>query len=171
MKEICFDIEKALKNGAWRSALSLSLTLPDICGQVQYPNCRYKSEHYAKWFDQYVGKQYYTTKDELQVSVFNGQNCYALRNCFLHEGSSDVKVDFMNNFRLSIPCSLASNFGQMFSYSEVEQRVTINVPNLCCSISKAALEWYNRLDNNRKGILKKIAILEEEEFYVEVYVE
>ena len=31
-------IEKALDNKSFLPALALALTLPDICGQIEYPN-------------------------------------------------------------------------------------------------------------------------------------
>lgn len=52
---ICNDIQKAIDAGAYISALSLALVLPDWCGKAEYPNkrpgCRYK-----KWYSESVGK-------------------------------------------------------------------------------------------------------------------
>lgn len=37
MLDLIKDIENALRNKSYLSALALSLTLPDICGGVEYP--------------------------------------------------------------------------------------------------------------------------------------
>ncbi|WP_273832345.1 hypothetical protein [Guptibacillus sedimenti] len=36
------DIKIALNNKSYLSALALSLTLPDICGQIEYPDLKKK---------------------------------------------------------------------------------------------------------------------------------
>jgi hypothetical protein len=39
------DINLALTNKSYLSALALSLTLPDICGQIEYPDLKKKMEN------------------------------------------------------------------------------------------------------------------------------
>lgn len=41
----------------YQSALALTLTLPDICGQVEMPSARVGAR-YKSWFDQYVAPLY-----------------------------------------------------------------------------------------------------------------
>ena len=38
LQRLIDDINKALDNDCFFSALSLALTLPDICGKAKYPN-------------------------------------------------------------------------------------------------------------------------------------
>ena len=51
------EIEFALKNKMYQSALALTLTLPDICGQVEMPSAKVKAR-YELWFNQYVAPLY-----------------------------------------------------------------------------------------------------------------
>ena len=55
IKRIVDDINKALENNAYFAALSLALTLPDVCGKAEYPNDG-TGKRYKKWYDEYVGK-------------------------------------------------------------------------------------------------------------------
>lgn len=48
MLEKVKDVKLALKGGAYQSALALALTLPDICGQIEYPNEKSVGERYKK---------------------------------------------------------------------------------------------------------------------------
>lgn len=47
-------MNKALDNDCFFSALSLALTLPDICGKAKYPTDGNK-KRYIAWYDEYVG--------------------------------------------------------------------------------------------------------------------
>ena len=47
-------IKKAYSDGNYMAALALALTIPDICGQVEFPELsgsRHVGERYRKWFD------------------------------------------------------------------------------------------------------------------------
>lgn len=49
------DINKALDNEAYFSALSLALTLPDICGKAEFPETK-SGRRYIDWYDEHIGK-------------------------------------------------------------------------------------------------------------------
>ena len=51
------DAIKAFESGAYISALSLALALPDICASRLYPNLKC-GERYAWWFYEYVSCNY-----------------------------------------------------------------------------------------------------------------
>ena len=44
------DIRSSLENKQYYAALSLALTLPDICGSVEFPN-KEIHERYIGWYD------------------------------------------------------------------------------------------------------------------------
>ena len=55
MKKIFKEIEKALKEEMYYSALALTLTLPDICGKAEYGDIQ-NGERYKKWINNYAIK-------------------------------------------------------------------------------------------------------------------
>ena len=52
------EMIRTFQSGYFLSALSLALTIPDICGKRQYPEERSCGIRYARWFDEYVAYQY-----------------------------------------------------------------------------------------------------------------
>ena len=79
------DIKTSLKNKCYFSALSLALTLPDICGMAEFPD-KTVSERYIGWYDEHIcitnfGNPY-----------LSGEIVYNLRNTYLHQGSANIDV-------------------------------------------------------------------------------
>lgn len=58
------DIDLALTNKSYLSALALSLTIPDICWQIEYPDLMKKNgernirKQYVAWFDNWVNQYF-----------------------------------------------------------------------------------------------------------------
>ena len=86
------DIRKAFNAEAYLSAISLALTIPDVCGSRLHHNM-YVRERYVDWFDKYIAQAYL---DETTLVVdgelvdpryyFDGEDCYQLRCAYLHQG-------------------------------------------------------------------------------------
>ena len=81
------DMLAAFDADAFLSALSLAVTLPDICGARMCPHEKSSSKRYETWFDQYVAPSS-RNSSEAHGCYFNGRDCYQLRCVFLHEGSN-----------------------------------------------------------------------------------
>lgn len=115
------DVTKAFEAGAYLSALALALTIPDICGEHLYPG-RKVGHRYKKWFDEYVAVFYLEgIEDDATISAekrisdvdnwtteapcrayFSGQDCYALRCTFLHEGTNDISNEKLSAHQRTI---------------------------------------------------------------------
>lgn len=86
------DIRKALDNDCLWAALSLSLSIPDICGKIKYPTEKSR-DRFIKWFDEYLG-QYEkcpTKEDEIEMPYLSGELFFQLRCAFFHEGTNNVE--------------------------------------------------------------------------------
>ncbi len=83
------DIRNALKNQCYFSALSLALTLPDICGMAEYPN-KQVAGRYIGWYDKFIGAY---VKNEEPSPYLSGEIVYNLRNTYLHQGSPNVDAN------------------------------------------------------------------------------
>jgi hypothetical protein len=118
------DMNHAVESGAYISALSLALTIPDVCGLRRYHDVNgignNVGKRYAKWFDEYVAIWDYREppretgfsqdidKPTLVSTYFTGSDCYRLRCSYLHEASNvpnahrGVKTPFATiQFRVS----------------------------------------------------------------------
>ena len=93
------DINRAKSNEAYISALALALTLPDICGKIEYQNSKV-GFRYVKWYDNWVYKYFEQKESENEfiaraenVVAFDGVFCYQLRCAILHSGNTEIIVN------------------------------------------------------------------------------
>ncbi len=92
MEKILKSIEVSLSNKNYYVALFTSLSLPDICGKIEYPTYKKSSARYIKWYEKYL-QNTYTEKigSEKKETVFLcGSDIYALRCAYLHEGNDII---------------------------------------------------------------------------------
>ena len=81
------DIEFCLEQEHYMAALSLALTLPDICGKAEYPSDGTTSR-YIKWFNQFMTQYKKSTSPYSDdMPYLSGETVYNLRNEFLHSGN------------------------------------------------------------------------------------
>lgn len=168
------DIKLALKNKSYLSALALSLTLPDICGEIEYPDFKYDNgkrnigKQYATWFDDWVNHYYADDTgwivDDAKAKnpLFTGKMCYSLRCSFLHAGNADIKnwgVEEDDNYRYAYEFRLAVSgadsrgvhwFNQADNNSKIlkTNTVTVNIDKLCEYICLSAEKYYQKKDSN-----------------------
>ena len=90
VNELIKEINQCLDNGCVMAGLSLTLTLPDICGKAIYPKLK-PSDRYVKWFDKYIG-QYEHDDEHMRVGMpyLSGELVYSLRNSILHQGNPNI---------------------------------------------------------------------------------
>ena len=100
MDTVVSEVRCCLESGNYRAALVLALTIPDICGLVEHPECRKKSKkRYVAWFNDHILVNYvkkFTPEGGVSESYFDGDMCYSLRCKFLHEGNNHIDVNSIN---------------------------------------------------------------------------
>lgn len=131
------EIDIALNNKLYLTALTAALTLPDVCGKAEYPDSKTK-KRYTDWFNKYVPD-----------AGIPAENVYALRCSLLHEGSIDDNIK--NNIRFKLMTNeYTQPFGLEFCFKSnikhengsSEDGVTVYVGFLCTIICDAASEYY-----------------------------
>ncbi|MBH9968157.1 hypothetical protein [[Bacillus] enclensis] len=163
------DINLALNNNSYLSALALSLTLPDICGQIEYPDLkstrgkRLVGKQYARWFDDWVSHYYadnggWTEEGKAINPYFTGNMCYYLRCSFLHGGNSDIEnwgdqedVDFNYSYQFELAIGGADKTGSSWGHQPNNKSkilkinsVRVNIDKLCECICRSAEKYYRR---------------------------
>lgn len=157
IKEIKSGFRK--ENPDYRALLALALTLPDICGRIEYPDLGVGSR-YRLWFDAYVYKSFFEVKppygsdpqfqEVLETVKFDGDFCYALRCAYLHSGDLNVspKANMVRCLRLFHTEVADGNrvlyYGLLPEETDPEKRyeIEISIKYLCKAIAKGALEFY-----------------------------
>lgn len=82
------SIRTAFKNGLYEPALALALTIPDICGTIEYPGEKV-TKRYIEWCDNNI---FTDPPSDPEVS-FTGAALYQLRCHFLHNGDNGIFKD------------------------------------------------------------------------------
>lgn len=79
-------IKRLMDMGFFEEALTLSLLLPDICSQLEYPKIESGRSRYEKWFDENVDKYNIGKygKKGRSFDCFNGYFMHNLRNRYVH---------------------------------------------------------------------------------------
>ena len=151
------DMNRALDHDCFFSALSLALTLPDICGKAKYPKEKSTKKRYIDWYDEYVGK-YEKCPGDNSMPYLNGEVVYNLRCSMLHQGtpnvnSADIKEEAckLDNFDLltekkkdiNVFMDRASVCSSNLGNSERTTRsYEVNVRRLCFILSACAKAYY-----------------------------
>lgn len=168
------DINLALTNKSYLSALALSLTLPDICGQIEYPDLKKKNgernirKQYVAWFDDWVNQHFADntgwTEDGSKANnpYFTGEMCYSLRCSFLHAGNSDIQkwgdkedADFHYSYEFELAVGGADKTGLSWvnpTNNNLKilktKTVRVNIDKLCECICLSAEKYYREKDPN-----------------------
>lgn len=153
-------MNRALDNDCFFSALSLALTLPDICGHAKYPTEQSNKKRYIAWYDEYVGAFEQCPGDEGQMPYLSGEVVYQLRCSFLHQGNPNIdkekiheeccKIDKFvlltekkKEYNVLMDCSSSSGGFDNGQKSGGPYRCyEVNVRRLCFIISACAKAFY-----------------------------
>lgn len=89
------EIKQCLDAGMLQQALTLTLSIPDICGRIEYPDMQEDKNgtRYAKWFDENIDAYNVgeSGKDGKHFDCFNGYMCYLLRCRMLHGEPKNIE--------------------------------------------------------------------------------
>lgn len=163
--KIIEEIRKCLDNDLYTAALALSLTIPDICGNIEYPKISLSATKYKKWYREWIGKYEISSESfDEGIPYESADVIYSLRCNMLHSGNIDIeKKCGIDNFELlTVPknsCSCNTSCREIEWYSDDKGRkiicsrsLTINVRILCEKLCAAATKFY--YDNQEKFALE-----------------
>jgi|GEM_PF-6725125 len=171
--EYCEEIEKARKQGFGRVVLPAAISLPDICGKVEYPNTGV-GHHYKQWTKDFlkgvcpieatisclnchnlnsemnVCKDNCPTQDSAYTDGMEhlANRLYGLRNNLTHEG--DMKGE---HYLFDMAYSNAEYPIQSQSFVDGKWqfgRPVVNMGVLIYALCSNAIEYYNHADEYKK---------------------
>lgn len=133
------DIEKALAARLWYAALTVTLSLPDICSLLERPEDERwsKREKYAAWFNEHVAKLHYPE--------FTGDDCYSLRGGVVHHGQFGHAKSRYDRVAFSLPDGRGSVFDRMMSTdcgSFKGTTLSLDLALFCQRLIEAVRTWY-----------------------------
>lgn len=148
INQIIKEIETCLKNECYIAALTTALTLPDICGKVEYPNDNTTSR-YKKWYSKWIGEYERCSKNNDNIPYSTADLIYDLRRSLLHEGNPNVDLGRNNlmSFKLLITGSdMSGTIAIVHKDSNrkpIGGEIQIGIENLCFKLCSMAKEFYN----------------------------
>ena len=134
-----------MANKAFQSALALALTLPDICGEIEYPTESSGRKRYAKWCDNYFDFNDGHVGFGIEKAELNGDLLYALRCAFLHSGNDDLLTQ-PAKFSLLSPDQL-NGYGYQYKVNSTSAETSIVVDYLIDKLCSAAENYYDSADD------------------------
>lgn len=95
--KICDEIESCLRNENYIAALTLALTIPDICGKAEFSNYSGSKKKYISWYDSHF-HMIYLKEEQKDFPIIDGSIIYDLRCQMLHFGNPGIndKSKFCN---------------------------------------------------------------------------
>lgn len=147
------EIHKCLESRLYLAALSLALTLPDICGRAEYPN-EYSKHRYKKWFDTFMDDYKKSNSPYSEdMPYLSGEVVYQLRCQFLHVGNPNIAPEEINTienkideFELVCGDSFLGDTSSV-AYGKnlniVNRSYCLNVELLCLRLCRVAEQYYN----------------------------
>lgn len=138
------EINFCLDNDCFITALMATLSLPNICGAIEYPNLQ--TTRYKKWYKKYIGRYEHSTLKGFDKHPYPSADIvYDLRCSLMHNGNPSVncKKQDLKYFKLLITKDM--HYGGSSGYSRddinntIERTLEIGIKNLCnkiCDISK-----------------------------------
>lgn len=156
------DINKALDAEAYMAALSLVLTLPDICAKAEYGDSLHNKERYIKWYDENIGRYEKAPIEpsEAEMPYLSGEVVYQLRCSMLHQGTPNIDKKNIKNepcqidhftlviekkkpFDIYTDCSSVSSRTSQNS-SKPYRSYRVNIRRLCLIITLTAKGYHNK---------------------------
>jgi len=148
------EIEICLEHELYLAALSLALTLPDICGKAEYPKLG-STQRYIQWYNQYM-EQYKegNAPYDSDMPYLSGGVVYNLRNSMLHSGNPNVESKKIKTVQSKVDhfeLRLAKDFlgdtscvGYGGNKNIVKREYYVNVYLLCQRLCTTATEYYQK---------------------------
>lgn len=141
-------VRKALAEKNWYAALAVALTLPDICGRLESPNVA-SLKRYVRWCDSYLTPRYTKEMPGGMHIFLGGQDCYALRCAFLHEGRDEIVDQRARKALESFMFITPPHWGSMHC-NQVNSKLQLQVDLFCEDICVGVEQWNTDNSNNRE---------------------
>lgn len=173
------EVEQNIADGRWQSALALTLTLPDICGGIAFPDLvkKYRDGRvmldrkknpsrdvggqYIRWFDEYAGDFFKSSPDE-ETPYICGERCWQLRCEYLHQNKgflNDAEEDSVR-FHLGINCGSSVCQQGKSGGRNGNADIRIDIGQFCQRMCQAAKSYYDAVHQDKDFSLYHTPVLD-----------
>ena len=155
------EIRRAINLELYNCALATALTLPDICGKVEFPMESSSKKRYKKWFNKYAREQFTAVATKLpeesavEYQWFRAEECYALRCAVLHSGDYKPEKVELDKIYLHAHKRKGENYSHTIRDSK---HIDADVIDLCENLCLAAEGYYNSIEDKARFDLDEVRI-------------
>lgn len=141
MERFTTAVQMALTNKNWYAALSLALSLPDICGKLDNPSMKSQAR-YTTWVQEWLVPLYTSEigAPGTQHVFLSAEDCYALRCSYIHAGSDDISNErirkALNDFHFLAPAQ-----GSLIHRNQSNHTLQLQVDIFCSDVVTAVESW------------------------------
>lgn len=149
MKRFTDAIRLAIASKNWLSALSLSLTMPDICGRLEDPKIA-SGARYISWYRRLVEPKYtaYIGPNQQRHIFLSGEDCFALRCSYLHEGADDISTQRIRTALDAFHFITPPQNGNFIHANQVNNTLQLQIDIFAMDIASAVDEWAESVKTN-----------------------
>ena len=149
MKRFTDSLRSAVANGDWYVALSAALTMPDVCGRLVDPTVP-SGKRYPAWFKIWMEPDYTRNMPHIGLHIFlTGEDCYALRCSYLHEGGADITQQrarkALDDFHFIFP----PGNGNSIHRNKINNTLQLQVDEFCIEIADAVDKWADSVSTDQ----------------------
>jgi hypothetical protein len=143
------SIKISLDNEAFYAALITTLTLPDICGKIEYPN-KTPKDRYIDWFNKYLYEKYNQRGYNNSIDFLVAENCYALRCSLLHEGETEILTQKSRKGDLNRIFFHTNKYdtGHCNLNPDGIEGLFLNINRFCYDVIEAVENWLKDIEND-----------------------
>lgn len=153
INRIVSDIRVCLDSGAYIAALTLALTIPDICGKAEFQDYSRGKRRYISWYNRYF--HFLPAEGHEALPNMTGEVVYDLRCQLLHTGNPSIQdKNKINRFIIEYETNKSFIGGDSISARlDKDRKITyctyiFNLNSFCLSLCAVA-EWYYEENKNR----------------------
>ena len=167
MEHLVAAVRKGIAERNWYASLGLALALPDICGFLENPSVGSQAR-YVVWCNRFLVPTYTSRVGARGVEhVFlHGEDCYALRCAFLHEGADDIQRQRARRALESFVFVDPPRTGSVIHRNQVNQKLQLQVDIFCEDVCAGVKAWSSCVMGNVdiQGRLSELLVIRESQF-------
>jgi len=142
MKHLVAAVRKGIVERNWYASLGLGLAMPDICGFLETPLSGSQTRYIA-WCDRFLVPRYTRRvgANEIEHVFLHGEDCYALRCAFLHEGTDEILRQRARRALESFVFIAPPSEGGSVHCNQSNARLQLQVDRFCEDLCEGVEAW------------------------------
>lgn len=137
MEQFTGAIRSCIDTNNWYGALFISLSVPDICGNITYPDLRgsnHTKERYNRWVNEYLSQYLKNEHGKIPI-IMTADDFYQIRCHLLHEGIDEKYIFVIKDFHLV----------------EIGSMIRVNIVRFCEHVLSAIERWSIDIENDQEA--------------------